>query len=171
MQAFVKSYIEKIKRFLKTKNAKTELLLVGGLAMSFYGIPRFTADIDGEINCNEEIYFGLLEYFKKEKTPCNISDNINGWGIVPLPEGYRSRARIVYKSKELILKILEPIDFVFSKLLRGTEEDFQDIVSVIKKYRITKDELKEREKNINFPRDPETLFFKKKFSHLMELLL
>lgn len=170
MHASVKPYIEKIEKFFQQKKEKVELLIVGGLAMSFYELPRFTVDIDAQISCSDETYFEFLEYLKKEKIAFNISENINSWGIIPLPQGFKKRAKVVYKSKYFTLKALEPRDFIFSKLLRGTEEDFKDILAVVKKYKIIKKELEERERLIDFPKDPETLFFKKKFSYLMGLL-
>jgi len=170
MHNYVEPYLKKIEGFAKSKKEPIELLLVGGLAMSFYGIPRHTLDIDAEIKCSERFYFELIEYLKKEEISFNISDNISNWGIIPLPANYRERAQTVCKSDYLILKILEPVDFVFSKLLRGTEEDFSDTTEIINKYKITKDSLIEREKLIQYPKDPETLFFKKKFQHLLELI-
>lgn len=170
MQDYVRSYISVIEDFLKEKNKRAEIILTGGLAMSFYGSPRYTVDIDGEINCEEELYDGLTEYLRKKKINFNLSENISGWSIVPLPEGYRERATPVYHGERLIIKVLEPVDFVFSKLLRGTEEDFQDILAVIKTYNISPEKLLEREKLVRYPKDPETFFFKKKFQHLLELL-
>jgi len=168
MHDYVKSYIDKIEGFARLKKESIELLLVGGLAMSFYGMPRYT--VDAEIKCSEEVYFKLIEYLKKENLSFNISDNINSWGVIPLPDSYRERAQTVYKSDYLTLKVPEPVDFVFSKLLRGTEEDFSDASQVINKHKITKDSLIERKKLIRFPKDPETLFFERKFQHLMELI-
>jgi hypothetical protein len=170
MHNYVKPYINKIESFAKSKNESIELLLIGGLAMSFYEMSRYTTDIDAEIKCGDKIYFELIEYLKKENISFNISDNISKWGIVPLPADYVKRARTVYKSDYLILKVLDPIDFVFSKLIRGTEEDFNDATEVIHKYTITKDSLIEHKKLIQFPKDPETLFFEKKFQHLIELI-
>jgi hypothetical protein len=170
MRDYVKPYIDKIENFARSKKESIELLLVGGLAMSFYGIPRYTIDIDAEIKCSDETYFELIEYLKKENISFNISDNISSWGIIPLPANYRRRAKTVYKSDYLILKILDPVDFVFSKLLRGTEEDFNDVTEVIRKYKITKDSLIKHKRLIQFPKDPETLFFQKKFQHLIELI-
>ncbi|MBI4654344.1 MAG: hypothetical protein HY752_05050 [Nitrospirae bacterium] len=170
MHDYVKFYIEKIENHARVKKEPLELLLIGGLAMSFYEMPRYTIDIDAEIKCSEKFFSELIEFLKKENINFNISENISGWGIIPLPAGYRERAITVYKSDFLILKILEPIDFVFSKLLRGTEEDFSDATQVIKRYRITKDSLIGREALIKYPKDTETLFFKKKFQHLMELI-
>ncbi len=43
------------KEFLQLLNAeKVEYLLVGGYAVTFYGYPRFTGDLDIWINSNEE---------------------------------------------------------------------------------------------------------------------
>lgn len=170
MQDYVKPYIERIEAFAKAKDEPIELLLIGGLAMGFYGSPRYTIDIDAEIRCGNEIYFEFLEYLKKEGFAFNIGDNISGWDIVPLPSDYKERAKTVYSGDYLTVKILDPIDFVFSKLMRGTEEDLRDILDVIQRFNITKDALCERERLIQFPKDPETLFFKKKFQHLMELM-
>lgn len=170
MQDYVKPYLSLIEEFFKKKNKSAEIILIGGLAMSFYGSPRYTIDIDGEINCEERLYDELTEYLRKKNINFNLSENISSWSIIPLPEGYRERASVVYQGRELIIRILEPVDFVFSKLLRGTEEDFEDILVVIKKYNISAEKLLEREKLIRYPKDPETFFFKKKFQHLLELL-
>lgn len=171
MPDYVKPYIEKIEAFAKARGESIELLIVGGLALSLYGLPRYTIDIDGEVKCGSETYFELIEYLKKDGVAFNIGDNISGWGIVPMPSNYQERAKAVYLGEYLTLKILDPADFVFSKLMRGTEEDLQDIMDVIRKFNISRESLNEREKLIQFPKDPETLLFKKKFQHLMELIM
>ena len=61
MPDYVKPYIDKIEDFARSRNVTIELLLIGGLAMSFYGMPRHTVDIDAEIRCDDEIYFELIE--------------------------------------------------------------------------------------------------------------
>lgn len=170
MHDYVKPFIEKIEFFLKNKAEKVELLLIGGLAMSFYNVPRFTIDIDAEIKCSDRCYDEIMDFLKKEDIAFNISDNIDGWGIIPLPGGYRGRSNVVYESDYLKLNILDPVDFVFSKILRGTEEDFTDIIEVIKIFHISEKDLKERETLIKFPKDTETFFFRKKFVHLLALI-
>lgn len=169
MQDFVKPYIDKIEAFAKSKKEPIRLLVIGGLAMNYYGMPRHTIDIDAEIKCSSKIYFELIDYLRKENISSNIGENISRWGVIPLPADYMERAQTVYQSDYLTIKIPDPVDFVFSKLLRGTEEDFSDATAVIQKYNITRDSLVEREKLVQFPKDPETLFFKKKFQHLLEL--
>lgn len=167
MKGYAKFYIEKIENFLKSKGAFAEIILIGGLAMEFYGSSRYTTDIDGEIQCSEEIYFELIDFLKNEKLSFNLSENISGWGIIPLPEGYRKRAKTVYETENLRFKILDPLDFIFSKLLRGTEEDFSDIIKIVEKYKISKDEILKRANLIKYPKDPETLFFRKKLQYLI----
>ncbi len=49
MRDYVKPYISLLEDFLKEKNKSAEIILIGGLAMSFYGSPRYTIDMDGEI--------------------------------------------------------------------------------------------------------------------------
>ncbi len=170
MQDYVKKYIEKIDKFLKDKKSSAELILIGGLAMEFYGSPRYTVDIDAEIKCEDTLYFELVKYLKNEGISCNLSENISGWSIVPLPEGYKYRTKTVYESENLNVKVLDPVDFIFSKLLRGTEEDFKDILIVIDKYKISKTQILERERFIKYPKDPETFLFKKKMEHLLTLI-
>ena len=159
-----------IETFAKAKDEPIELLLIGGLALSLYGLQRYTIDIDAEIRCGDETYFDLLEYLKNAGVAFNISDNISGWGIIPMPSDYKERAKTVYNSEYLTIKILDPVDFVFSKLMRGTEEDIRDILDVIHKINITKASICSRKSLIRFPKDPETLFFNKKFQRLMELM-
>lgn len=170
MQDFAKPYLEAIDQFASQKKEKLELILIGGLSLSFYGIPRHTIDIDAEVHCDSKIFYELIDYLKKHKVAFNISNNISGWGIIPLPAGYAGRAKAVHEGKYVTVKILDPADFVFSKLTRGTEEDFNDALEVIKKRNITEDALEERKKLISFPQDPETLLFRKKFEHLLGLM-
>ena len=42
MPDYVKPYIERIEAFAKARGESIELLLVGGLALSLYGLPRYT---------------------------------------------------------------------------------------------------------------------------------
>ncbi len=170
MQDFAKPYLKVIEKFASEKKEKIVLILIGGLSLSFYGMPRHTLDIDAEVHCGENTFYELMECLKTQKIIFNISSNISGWGIVPLPAKYAERAKTVYECEHLTVKILDPADFVFSKLTRGTEEDFNDALEVIKKHNITKDALKERKKLISFPQDPETLLFRKKFEHLLGLM-
>lgn len=54
MPDYAKPYIKRIEKFAHAKGKKIELILAGGLALSYYGIPRATLDIDAEIKCGED---------------------------------------------------------------------------------------------------------------------
>lgn len=170
MNRFLKNYIDTFEDYLSHTDEKAELLLIGGLAMATYGLPRHTGDIDAEIRCTDRTYDSLTAHLKSKGLAFNISEDVSRWGMVPLPDGYRKRATALYKGKHLILRVLDPVDFIFSKLTRGTELDFSDAVEVIKKYRITSGDIKKREELVKYLKDPETLFFKKKLQHLFELM-
>ncbi len=170
MQDYVKHYSDIVEQFAGSRGESIELLLIGGLAMGVYGIPRHTVDIDAEITCSDDVYYELTDYLRQKGVAFNLSGDISGWGIIPLPSGYRERAHTVSESGLLVLKTLDPVDFVFSKLRRGTGEDFNDAVEVIRTFDIDEQALQERIKLVHFPKDPETLFFKKKYRHLLDLI-
>lgn len=168
MDNSLQKYIDILKDFSVEKNEVVELILTGGLALSVYGIPSYTIDIDGEVTTKN--YYELVEYLKMRGISFDLSDNISAWGVVPLPKGYRERSKIVYEDKHLIIKTLEPVDFVLSKIGRGLEEDLDDVVKVIKKYNLTEDMIRERTSLITYPKDLQTWFFKKNLEYLFSRL-
>jgi len=170
LDRFLKKYIDTFEEYLSSSDESAQLLLIGGLAMAAYGLSRHTEDIDAEIKCSDKTYDGLSNHLKSKGLAINMGEDISRWGIVPLPGGYRDRATVLYKEKNLVLKVLDPVDFVFSKLTRGTDLDFADVIDVIKKFRIESGDIIKREKLIVYPKDPETLFFKKKLKHLFKLM-
>ncbi len=44
MKEYVSRYIDRIEVLARERREKLELLLIGGLAMAFYGLPRYTVD-------------------------------------------------------------------------------------------------------------------------------
>ncbi len=170
MNRFLKNYIDTFEDYLSRTDEKAELLLIGGLAMAAYGLPRHTGDMDAEIRCSDKTYDGLVDHLKSSRIAFNIGEDISRWGMVPLPDGYRKRATTLYKGKHLILRVLDPVDFIFSKLTRGTDLDFADAMEVIKNFQIKTGDIKKREKSVEYLKDPETIFFKKKLRHLFELM-
>ena len=76
-------------------------------------------------------------FLKQHGVPSNLSENISGWSIVSLPPGYRDRANVLYARENLRVVVLEPADFIISKLRRGTEQDFTDSEFVARRYGVT----------------------------------
>lgn len=136
----IEQIINLLKQFVIEKKEPLELILVGALALPFYGVEfRDTYDLDAEI---EKGNLEQLYYFLKSKGyESDLSENVSGWSIIPLPSGYRKRSKIVYQDKLLTVKILHPADFIIMKLRRGTDQDIEDALKVAKKQNLPVEEL------------------------------
>lgn len=111
------------------------VLLIGRLALYGYGSQEArTEDVDAELSQDVEEVGAFL---KQQGIPSNLSENISGWSIVSLPPGYRHRARVLHQRDQLRVSVLDPIDFIVSKLRRGTEQDFADAEFVARRYHVT----------------------------------
>jgi hypothetical protein len=90
--------------------------------------------VDAELRQDVE---PVSAFLKQHGVPSNLSENISGWSIVSLPPGYRDRATVLHERKNLRVAVLEPTDFIISKLRRGTEQDFTDAEFVARRYEVT----------------------------------
>jgi len=137
-----KQVINLLKQFVIEKKEPLELILVGALALPFYGVEfRVTYDLDAEIETGnvEELYI----FLKEKGFESDLSENISNWSVITLPSGYRERSKTVYKDSLLTIKILSPEDFIIMKLRRGTNQDIEDALAVAKKQSVTTDALDE----------------------------
>ena len=124
--------INLLKQFVVEQKEPLELILVGALALPFYGVEfRITYDLDAEVETGnlEKLYF----FLKEKGFESDLSENIAGWSVITLPAGYKERAKVVYQDNLLTIKILSPEDFIIMKLRRGTNQDIQDALAVAKK--------------------------------------
>ena len=138
--------INLLKQFVIEQKEPLELILVGALALPFYGVEfRITYDLGAEVETGnlEKLYF----FLKEKGFESDLSENIAGWNVITLPSGYKKRAKVVYQDNLLTLKILSPEDFIIMKLRRGTNQDIQDALAVAKKQSVkleTLDKLYEK---------------------------
>ncbi|NOY85519.1 MAG: hypothetical protein GXO96_11990 [Nitrospirae bacterium] len=131
--------IKKLEVFSRREKKPLHLVLLGGLALQHYGMEnRSTIDLDAEVDGDLE---SLFLFLKTQGIPSDLSENISGWSVVAMPPGYRERAITRFKSEFLEVCVLDPCDFVISKLRRFTEEDIQDALFVVKKYAIQTDQV------------------------------
>ena len=161
--------VKKLVNFLsKNTDENIEIIVVGGTAMSFYGDYRTTMDIDAEIlNCPEDLYKDSLEHLKENKIQFNIDEDFDGWGMVPMPSGYRERATPVYKEGNITVKTLEPIDFIISKLRRGADIDINDAEKIVSRNNVTEKAIRERVSEIEFIKTEETFWFKQRLERFI----
>ncbi len=140
-----KELLEFLESFDEQLSKRIMLVAVGGTAMTLLGIKPSTKDIDFNIP-SEENY----KEFKRLMNKIKPGVSIDCWpsNMVfseVLPENYLELAS-KYKSKfnKIDIRILNPIDIACSKISRFGQDDMEDIKDCIKKFNITKSQLKER---------------------------
>lgn len=158
-----------LKKFAKETKNKLEIILVGGLALHYYGKKdKVTIDLDAEVTGNNiEMLFSFL---KSKGIPAHISSNISRWSIIDMPANYTKRAIQIYNDKFLTVKVLDPVDFIIAKLRRFTEEDLGDALFVAKKFKIKPKNIRRSAEDAikNSPRDTALLIFKKNIKIFLE---
>ncbi len=170
MSVSLKRVIKILKEFVKKEKEPLEVIILGGLAMEYYGMKnRKTRDLDAEVKGNIE---NLINYLKSKGIPADVGEDISRWGIISMPPDYREKAIPVYEDKILKIKVLNPLHFVIAKLRRGTERDWEDIKFVIDRYNLKKDEIKNLAEFAisKSPKDTAIFVFKKSLEHLLKNL-
>lgn len=124
-----------LEEYVRQTRRPLDVLLIGRLALYAYGSQEaHTEDIDAELTQDVEEVGAFL---KRHGVPSNLSENISGWSIVSLPPGYRDRVRPLHHKDNLRVSLLDPVDFIISKLRRGTEQDLADAEFVARRHAVT----------------------------------
>jgi len=151
---------EDFKDFIKFLNSNdVEYLLIGGWAVSIYGNPRLTKDIDFLISSKDENIdklkkaleeFGAppidIEGFKKEK------DSFLRMGVSPIQIDVLKEASGIimeecYKRKNIInidninINIISINDLIINKKTAGRDQDIADANKLEKLMKVNKDEF------------------------------
>jgi hypothetical protein len=132
--------IELLTNYTRETGDSVEILLVGALALQAYGYQnRLTRDVDAEVVGSIE---PLTDFLRQHSVPADLTTNFSGWSVVSMPPGYRDRATDLVNRTNLRVRLLSPIDFVISKLRRGTDLDLDDAAFVTKRFRLTSDQVR-----------------------------
>jgi hypothetical protein len=132
--------IELLENYTRETGNSVELLLVGALALQAYGYQdRLTRDVDAEVVGSID---QLTEFLRQHSVPADLTTNFSGWSVVSMPPGYRDRATSLVNRTNLRVRLLAPIDFVISKLRRGTDLDLDDAAFVANRYHLTSDQVR-----------------------------
>jgi len=126
--------------YARQTGASLDVLLVGALALQTYGFrDRLTRDVDAEVDGSVE---ALSKFLRQRQIPADLTTNFSGWSIVAMPPGYRDRATDLVNQSGLRVRILAPIDFVIAKLRRGTDLYCEDAAFVVKRFRLTAEQIR-----------------------------
>ncbi len=129
-----------LREYVDQTGYAVDLVLIGGMAMLAYGHPsRATIDVDGELR---EGVRSLKAFLSRHNIPANLGQSLSGWSVVAMPPGYRDRATIMIDEPGLRLSLLAPVDFIVSKLRRGTEEDLADAAWIAERFHVTASQVR-----------------------------
>lgn len=118
----------------------SQLTLIGGSAMLLLGNSRWTMDIDffgDDVNPNE-LHRQILQIARELKIQMEAVPLDR---FIPLPEGSEQRAIAVSQFGNLSVYVADPYSIALSKVDRGLDNDFEDIIFLIQSKHITLEEL------------------------------
>lgn len=121
---------------------------VGGTAMTLHNAKASTIDIDFTIPAGDYFEFHRV----LDLVPHGFKVDTWNNGMVfsqDLPEDYLEKSRPVRtRLKKMRLRTLDPLDIIVTKIGRLNERDKEDIATCIKKFKITKTQIKKRAKQV-----------------------
>ncbi|MCE9653560.1 MAG: hypothetical protein K8Q89_11010 [Nitrosarchaeum sp.] len=130
------------------KEAKKPMIIVavGGTAMTLVNAKPSTLDVDFTIAQGYDEFSRLLK-----EIPHGFKVDHYPDGVVftqMLPDDYVKKSKKIKKMKNILLMTLDPLDIIVTKIGRLNERDKEDIATCIKKFHITKTQIKKRAKQV-----------------------
>jgi hypothetical protein len=125
------------------------LVAVGGTALTLLDAKTSTIDADFTIPGND------YRIFKKRLNSISHGFQVDCWrdGMVfsqILPDDYLKRSIAIKKMRRIRLRALHPADIVVTKIGRLDARDKQDIETCIKKFKLTKNQIAKRAKQVEY---------------------
>ena len=118
----------------------SQLILIGGSALALLGSPRLTIDIDfiGDDLHPNALHRSLMQIATELKIhvePVPLAR------FIPLPKGSDKRNIRIGQFGNLEVHVADPYSIALSKLDRGLETDFEDLIFLVQQNFITLKEL------------------------------
>ncbi len=148
------------------------LYLVGGTTLVYEGLREQSLDIDitYEVEDTYEADFARTIQQLKDELQINVEQASPG-DFIPLPSGWRDRAKFVGRFGQVDVYHFDLYSTSLSKIERGREGDYQDVLALLRAEQINFDELQQAFANIlprveleSLKRNPER--FKRNFTAL-----
>jgi len=149
--------------------------LVGGTTMVYEGLRQQTLDIDLALEIADEDHSAFIATVRhlKERLSLNVEE-ASPADFIPLPAGYRERSQFVGRYGQLDVFHFDLYSTALSKIERGTENDFADVLSLLQSDRLDVSKLTEYFQEIlpryatdSLKQDP--IEFQRKFAVLFEM--
>ena len=118
----------------------SQLVLIGGSAIALLGSPRLTIDIDfmGDDIHPNELHRSIMEIARELRIH---AEPVPLERFIPLPKGNEKRNIPIGRFGNLEVYVSDPYSIALSKLDRGPETDFEDLVFLLQRNFITLKEL------------------------------
>jgi hypothetical protein len=151
------------------------IYLVGGTIMVYEGLRQQTLDIDLALEIANEDHSAFITAVRtlKERLSLNIEE-ASPADFIPLPSGYRERSQFVGRYGQLDVFYFDLYSTALSKIERGTENDFADVLSLLQTERLEMAKLTDYFNEIllryatdSLKQDPTE--FRRKFAILVEM--
>lgn len=128
----------------KRYSAPADVYLLGGSALLLLGGPRETIDIDYLYSTSS----GEEQFFKDqvEKIALEMKLDLEFVPIgefIPLPEGAFERRKLVLRSGQIDVYIFDLYSIALSKIARGFESDFEDVLFLLEQKMIDFSQLEQ----------------------------
>lgn len=138
----------RIEEFLRTLGKRfrhaARLYLVGGTTVVLKGLRAQTLDIDLTFEVDrshQEEFFNVIRELK-DALDVNV-EQVSPADFIPLPDGFESRAIYVGRYGSVDVYHFDPYSTALSKIERGTEKDFDDVVAMVRGGLLSQEKLEE----------------------------
>jgi hypothetical protein len=126
----------RIEAFLEALGRETDVPgrvdLVGGSTLVFAGLRAQTLDVDIAYEVSPADHGRFITAVRRLKDRMGINvEEASPADFIPLPAGYRDRAPFVGRFGRLDVFLFDPYSTALSKIERGREEDFADVLSML----------------------------------------
>ncbi len=111
--------------------------LVGGTTMVFEGLRAQSLDIDLTLDVAPADHAAMMQAIRelRDQLALNVEEASPG-DFIPLPAGYQDRALFVGRYGQLDVFHFDPYSTALSKIARGTEEDLNDVLALLRTGRL-----------------------------------
>jgi hypothetical protein len=137
---------ERIENFLRRLGERFrrsgKIFLVGGTTVVFEGYRDRTLDIDLVFQVAEQDHADLVETVRelKDELDVNVEESSPG-DFIPLPAGYQDRAVFIGRYGQLDVFHFDLYSTALSKIERGNEKDFADVLALLRAGRVEMKQL------------------------------
>lgn len=128
---------EFLQRLGERSRATGRVYLVGGTTVVFEGYRTRTLDIDLTFEAGPADETRLLQAIRELKEALSINvEQVSPADFIPLPAGYHERSEFIGRFTGLHVFHFDLYSTALSKIERGTEQDFADVLMLLQAGRL-----------------------------------